>query len=253
MFNNEYFKILALRPAKIKDKFCVGTLDDQPANSTIVAYANVFKGRWTWPEPWSKSKTDPGIMSWRVEYFRGPQCSNAEDEDATDSQFFVGPSIDPLAQEHGYKNGWEWCCAEKASRCYETGTCPPACTRQAQGRLRETSADIGFYLKWQIDDQGLPYGCGIFDNIQGGHSKETFSNTVKIGNTDCPLQDLLERGDKGKPLWQRVEAYADDQELWLKDFSNSLFKMQTNGYKKTELVPGPSQFWTFDCKLSFLF
>ena len=49
MFNNEYFKILALRPAKIKDKFCVGTLDDQPANSTM------------WRMPTSLRDAGPGL------------------------------------------------------------------------------------------------------------------------------------------------------------------------------------------------
>ena len=113
-----------------------------------------------------------------------------------------------------------------------------------------TSPDVGFYFKWEIDDEGLPYGCDVFNTVtlDCGHTDECFHEATRIGNNDCPKQDLPEKGKKGMPLWKRVEKYADNNQMWMKDFSRSFKKMQENGYGSGDLIQGPSDFWTFECK-----
>ena len=37
--------------------------------------------------------------------------------------------------------------------------------------------------------------------------------------------------------------YADNQELWIKDFVKAWDKMSQNGYSKQKLVQGPTGFW----------
>ena len=109
--------------------------------------------------------------------------------------------------------------------------------------FRMTSPDVGFYLKWDVDKNGLPQGCGVFGER---NTEEAFRKVGFMGNSDCPKQDI--KDGKRKPLWKRVEIYADNQEKWIKDFGISFLQMQTNGYNVTnDLVGGPDQFWRFPC------
>ena len=71
LFNNEYYKVISLKSAKVKDGLCTGTLDDQKAEAKLEGFANIFTKRWEIPNPWSKSKENPGQTSWLVSYKRG--------------------------------------------------------------------------------------------------------------------------------------------------------------------------------------
>ncbi len=129
IFNNEYFKTLALRPGKVKDEYCTGSMDDQPAPANVAVFANVFPNRFGKPDKWAESAEKPGVMSWKFGVTRGPTCENPKEEDGKNVKFWNGPEINQLAQDKGFKNGWEWCCAEKEQGCAAKGTCPDICTR----------------------------------------------------------------------------------------------------------------------------
>ena len=104
-----------------------------------------------------------------------------------------------------------------------------------------TSPDVGFYLKWDVDANGLPQGCGVFGDR---NTERSFRKARNMGISDCPKQDITD--GKNQPLWKRVEMYADNQENWIRYFSKSFMQMQTNGYDN-ELVRGPNQFWRSPC------
>ena len=55
----------------------------------------------------------------------------------------------------GAKNFWEYCCKEKARKCWENNSCDPNCTRNVQNRIRHLSADVGLFLKWNTDTNGM--------------------------------------------------------------------------------------------------
>ena len=41
---------------------------------------------------------------------------------------------------------------------------------------------------------------------------------------------MYDSGDGSPPLYQMVEEYANDQDIWVRDFLLSIRKMQANGY-----------------------
>ena len=57
---------------------------------------------------------------------------------------------------------------------------------------------------------------------------------------DCDKQDADD--GSGQALWQTVEDFADNQELWMEAFVDSFEKVQLNGYNS--LDQGPQDFWT---------
>ena len=66
---------------------------------------------------------------------------------------------------------------------------------------------------------------------------------------DCERQDMMEgKGSKAMKLHERVTFYAENQETWMWDFSKSLTKMLSNGYKSSDLENGPKKFWTQNCE-----
>ena len=72
----------------------------------------------------------------------------------------VQADLDVLAKfkelNTGHPDFWSYCCEQKANKCWETDSCDPDCTRKVQNRIRHLSSDVGFYLKWEINDVGYP-------------------------------------------------------------------------------------------------
>ena len=134
-FNNEYYKILALRPALIKPE-CTGDMRDQPAESVFEVFANAFTGLWPAPNPWANGTDHPGKMTWRVAYIRAPTCNEWFNMTEDSQNFFNETIINELAESHGFQTGFEWCCAEKEANCAGNNSCPAACDHQVQGRIR---------------------------------------------------------------------------------------------------------------------
>ena len=80
------------------------------------------------------------------------------------------------ANEHGFDTQYDYCCAEKAAGCFSDSSCPDFCTKKLNSRTRMSSPDAGFYLKWQFDDDGVPFGCDCFeqDDIAKKHTFHTY-------------------------------------------------------------------------------
>ena len=68
----------------------------------------------------------------------------------------------------GHPDFWSYCCEQKANKCWENNSCDPDCTRKVQNRIRHLSSDVGFYLKWETDQDGYPHGCDAFKDMKGG-------------------------------------------------------------------------------------
>ena len=55
------------------------------------------------------------------------------------------------------------------------------------------------------------------------------------------------RDEKGKPIYKAVELYADNPQIWMKDFVDAFAKMQRNGYQDDELHLSVNTLWTHRC------
>ena len=100
---------------------------------------------------------------------------------------------------------------------------------------RGLGPDTGFYFKWNIDSDGKPRGCpGFPSGWKDGHFRHHGWLEPR-----CPKQDADD--GTGQELWKTVEDFADDNELWTREFVASFEKMQTNGY--SQLDQGPTGFW----------
>ena len=137
LFNTEYYQMLSLMPAYTRPS-CTGTMDDKPAVANFRVSAHVFVNTWEGQTPYA-GPGNPGELTWRLDYKRGPTCDYQEVEAV--------------------------CCDAKIEQCAVTGTCPEECTKWRGERLRFTSSEVGYYLDFKFDNQtGLPYGCDSFAN-----------------------------------------------------------------------------------------
>ena len=89
------------------------------------------------PNPWANS-THPGHIFWHLRYNRIPSCEKTSE----DKEF--------------WKKDYQPCCKGQKSK--------EKCERWVQNRIRHISTDVGLYLEWDIDENGLPTGCKAFLN-----------------------------------------------------------------------------------------
>ena len=132
-------------------------------------------------------------------------------------------------------------------------TCDPVCTKIANGRIRHLSTDVGFYLRWGINNKGLPTGCdGTLEPPNAAPTDENYQKIQFIGYASCPKQKLDD--GHGTPLYKTAENFANNATFWINEFTDVFIRMQkigyhksnTNGYK--QLIQGPQQFWKQRCK-----
>jgi len=266
VLNIEYYQTLAARPNHCKDKYCVGTMDGGSPTHHWNVRPELFETYWPQPEPWI---TKHRRLMWNHLVERGPVC-DPEDEDywgdaetfwnIQDSEVKADIALQKKFEEMntGHPDFWSYCCEQKANKCWETDSCDPDCTRKVQNRIRHLSSDVGFYLKWEINDVGYPSAdyCDAFKDTDTRNKGWGFywDNTWRFNfnnNNDnkdpqriagCPLQDMDD--GYGQKLYEDVEMYADNQEQWISDFVDVWIKMSQNGYGNQELVQGPEDFWT---------
>jgi hypothetical protein len=102
-----------------------------------------------------------------------------------------------------------------------------------QGSLVDTApvaetmmnSDMGLYRTFNVDEQGLPERGSLWCVHQDSRVK-------------CPKNEF--KGDGHKPMYQIVEEYAYDGDLWIGDFVAAYEKMVQNGYRHGELQDAPS-------------
>ena len=165
---------------------------------------NEFCINWPCPDPWS-SKNEPGELGWFLmrTFKKEGKCERFEYEDP---------------------NNKKWC--------------------KGGVNSRYLSSEVGYNLKFYFDENGLPRGCDLFEDPTktrewyGKQNKEDILGG-EPGVHGCDLQDYPD--EYGKPMHEAVKLYAEDGDLWIKDFVLAFDKMQQNG--NTDLVLGPNNFW----------
>ena len=177
------------------------------------------------PNPWANS-THPGHLFWHLRYKRIPHCPNPKEgeEKSEDREF--------------WKDDYDPCCEGQKSM--------KDCERWVQNRIRHISTDVGLYLGWDIDENGLPTGCKAFLNNKTKKplTEVEFRNSDYLGINGCEKQSFPT--EIGQPLYQLVEHFAANQEDWIDTFFQAFDKLQTTGSYLNELTQGPTEFWNLD-------
>ena len=243
LFNHEYYRILAQKPAKIKDDACTGTVDGKPAFVTFNPWINSFPATFGKMKPYT-SNGKPGHVAWRVSYLRGPTCnvtinplgdkfvSLKEDYD----DFFKVKDLDDLAKDAGYQSGYQWCCDQIQNGNQNVH---PMCTRSVQGRLRFTTSEIGYVYDISHNENGLPQGCSNFNN------NLRYEDKSDLKEADCDKSLVRDTGYTGKSIRKVINLYAKDNDAWLQDLLPAYEKMITNG--NDNLKVDRNMFWAHIC------
>lgn len=163
LWNNEYYKTLVGNPSHVKDKYCVGEMDGSAPEHTWSVRANLFEAYWPQGNSWIDR---PRRLLWNHLVTRSPVCE-AEEEDAIGDGGKFWDRVDCQKkskckdsnidfQTSADSNFWEYCCKQKNDECWKSDSCDEECTRTVQNRIRHLSSDVGFYLKFEFDEQGYP-------------------------------------------------------------------------------------------------
>ena len=64
---------------------------------------------------------------------------------------------------------------------------------------------------------------------------------------ECPRNLMSEPPEANEQLADIFEEYAENQTRWMLDFSDTLEKMLSNGYKASELVDAPDHYTGVVC------
>merc|ERR1712117_139310 len=114
------------------------------------------------------------------------------------------------------------------------------------------NAEAGLYFKFD-QENGIPKNCpGLehfnMDNwIRPNGEVNKKDDIRRAYHMDCPLNDRrLPESDK--PVSDIVQDYADDQVLWVSEFTAAFEKMTRNGYTDGELTDAPSSWENIQCK-----
>ena len=57
----------------------------------------------------------------------------------------------------------------------------------------------------------------------------------------CPVTDVQD--ENGKPIYQIVEEFADDHDVWASAFLDAWGRMQEAGYSESDLTVGKQNSW----------
>ena len=94
---------------------------------------------------------------------------------------------------------------------------------------------MGLFLKFDTDEaSGRPAGCsGLNDEKWLENRRRQPKNP-----NGCPLNDAMDIS--GLKMHEIVEAFAEDQQLWINEFVPVFQKMQENGYGSGSLSSSPN-------------
>ena len=242
-------------------------MDDQPALAEFQVSANSFRKVWDRETPYG-GKNNPGDLTWRVEYIRGPTCDSEKDD--------KGEPIDEDYQRKNFKeefwqpDEWVECCNAK-DKGLET---PAGCDRSSNSRARLTSSEVGYFLDFKFDPEtGFPYGCDIFDDfkefqtLDPSENQEELAKISQIGNvvrpedykvlknlddgvnrSKCRKQSKIKDEKNGRSIWKTVEMFARKEKLdvWHKEFLEAYQIIATNNNEN--LVQNEDFFMAHGCQ-----
>ena len=126
------------------------------------------------------------------------------------------------------------------------GFCNPATDRHncAMPRFMQSSylnVDMGLFLKFNTDStSGRPTGCSGLNNAKWLQNKRRVSDLH-----GCPLNDAMDAD--GSKMHEIVEEFANDNQLWVNEFTAVFQKMQENGYDSGDLSPAPNNWQGLHC------
>lgn len=174
VFNNEYYRTLAAKPGHVKDNFCVGSLDGGLPKVNWHVFANLLEFSWPQNIPGAYWTQRPRRLIWHHEVTRAPNCQAADEDSVStgmqtpwvnlgkaNSEFKpLVLRLEKYAKDKGFNSMYEYCCKIQADGCGTTNgePCDPECEQAVQNRMRHLSSDVGFYLKFDFDEEGLPTG-----------------------------------------------------------------------------------------------
>ena len=108
--------------------------------------------------------------------------------------------------------------------------------------------EAGLYRKFDVDPVAFrATGCPGINlekpNVMWEHGsgkiKKGSNSVVSSPIADCPVQDL--KDETGTPIAKITEEYADDHDVWAKDFLDAWHRMQA--IKCPDLKDGPENSW----------
>ena len=140
--------------------------DNEPAVAKFQVSGNAFKSLWEPPYPYSgPGKEGRGRLTWRVEYVRGPTCT----QDGTPNGTPLTEEEKDVEEDYNDENDdefWGRARADECCKCMKKGPsqkCIEDCQMPVNSRARLTSSEVGYYLDFGFDENGLPMGCPEFD------------------------------------------------------------------------------------------
>eukprot|EP00930_Biecheleria_cincta_P034655 TRINITY_DN2391_c0_g1_i4.p1 TRINITY_DN2391_c0_g1~~TRINITY_DN2391_c0_g1_i4.p1 ORF type:complete len:703 (+),score=68.91 TRINITY_DN2391_c0_g1_i4:67-2175(+) len=226
LFNNGYFRNLVGK----EDWYYDSALFTQPCQRSAIGNSSGQRPLARWLTHVRGDRTDGGPSQWIQEKYVCPTCEGVQKEE---------PHYD--------------CCTRGVP---QGGHCRPGCEqwRFVVG-MDETAlnSDMGLYRSFQVDANGIPFGCPGLENFNmnkwGGwkengvglkHHWATWSRHGRAkGAPECPLNTYRDVGSE-MPLHDIVQEYADNQGQWMADFVPALEKMLGNGYSDGELKAADS-------------
>ena len=113
--------------------------------------------------------------------------------------------------------------------------CQPDCVQWIANDETAMPCETGFYRHFESNKtSGKPYGCAGFDDPSTGW--------IDGGKSTWPECGLEEYAPEGEMLYEIVDEFADDQQIWMDNFVPTFEKMLSNGYgaDSMDLADGPT-------------
>ena len=118
------------------------------------------------------------------------------------------------------------CCngIPEGKKCLPEEPGPDSCvTKSDNHQEANILADAGLYWKFQVDPaSGAPYGCPEMERARWRKGIERYA---------WPLCEKEDHAPEGRPMFDIVDEYADDQDSWVAAFYTAIERMLSNGYK----------------------
>ena len=146
---------------------------------------------------------------------------------------------------------WGYKRADNCCKCMKKGPdqkCIDDCQMIVNGRARLTSSEVGYYLDFGFDKNGLPKGCPGFDDFFKDYRKtaqkeEAQIELLKVGKigvdglVNCGKQESIKDEKTKNPIWKTVELFAQKESLsiWHNEFLKAYGKMMVNGNSNKSL------------------
>jgi len=230
LLSNEYYRLIALMPHYNKQTKPGGWhVVGGPGRTETNFSGALAKTRWLVR---ARDQTDGhGPFQWSHQYLRCPDCSWDGNWTPIGHSNEGGP---------GFRS--ERCCKECTKQPGDP-TIPDACLRWVSQEEEASSVDAGLYLDFSFDPQsGRPTGCDFPDHFTNTKHQRGWTKKSHAPK-GCQKQQLESKGDREpKMMYQIVEQYADNQNIWIDDFMPSLEKMLSNGADSLQeefSFPGP--------------